>query len=69
MNRLECFVLGTLLGGAAVWLFGDDIRRAIDRRTKGVRTRAANTLAAAASGLETARERIESGLTGGPPRQ
>jgi hypothetical protein len=49
-----------------VWLFGDDIRRAIDRRTKGMRSRAADTLAAAASGLETARERIESGLTGGP---
>jgi len=52
-----------------VWLFGDDIRRTIDRRTQGVRTRAADTLAAAASGLETARERIESGLTGGPSHQ
>jgi membrane protein YqaA with SNARE-associated domain len=69
MNRLECLVLGTLLGGAVVWLFGDDIRRTIDRRTQGVRTRAADTLAAAASGLETARERIESGLTGGPQHQ
>jgi hypothetical protein len=66
MNRVECFVLGTLLGGAVVWLFGENIRRYIDMRTEGVRSRAADTLAAAASGLETARERIESGLTGSP---
>jgi hypothetical protein len=66
MNRVECFVLGTLLGGALVWLFGENIRRYIDIRTEGVRNRAADTLAAAASGLETVRERIESGLTGGP---
>lgn len=37
------------LGEAAVWLFGDDIRRAIDRRTEGVHTRAADSLAAASS--------------------
>ena len=66
MNRLETFVIGTLLGGAVVWIFERDIRRYVDARTRRVRSRAANTLAAAASGLEKAREQIEGGLSGRP---
>lgn len=58
------FVLGAVTGAALVWFYGQEIREYIDYRTQKARARAAQTLGAAAGGLEAAREKLEAGLTG-----
>lgn len=58
-NVIGSFLLGALLGGAAVWLYGREIRELLDDKTRVARSRLAESLHAAAEGLEAARDRIE----------
>ena len=58
------FILGALTGGAIVWFYGRDIREYVDDKTSTVRTRAADTLQSAAEGLQSAKDKIETGLGG-----
>lgn len=58
------FLFGVILGGAAVWLYGRELRDFIDDRTRTARSRAADTLQAASEGLQPAKESIEGGLSG-----
>jgi hypothetical protein len=61
------FVLGMIVGGAAVWVWGEQMREYIDDKTWAVRARAADGLGAAADTLQTAKETIESGFSGPAP--
>jgi hypothetical protein len=58
------FVIGAIVGGAAMYFYGGQIRDYVDQTTRGAREKAADTLHAAAGGLQsatdTARQRIES---------
>lgn len=58
------FLFGAILGGAAVWFYGRELREFIDDRTRGARGRAADTLQAASQGLQAAKESLEGGLSG-----
>jgi hypothetical protein len=40
MRTSEAFVLGTIAGGIAVWLWGRDIEKYVGGKTRGVRTKA-----------------------------
>jgi hypothetical protein len=61
---IRSFVAGAIVGGLVVWLYGREIRAFIDGRTLTARARAADTLKAAAEGLQAAKEKIEGGLSG-----
>ena len=61
---MKGFILGTIVGGAAVWLYGDRLREAIDARTEAVRGRVADGIGAVSDSLDSIRERIENGLAG-----
>ncbi len=58
------FLFGAILGGAAVWFYGRELREFIDDRTRAARGRAADTLQAASQGLQAAKESLEGGLSG-----
>lgn len=58
------FVMGVVVGGAAVWLYGPRIRQYVDDKTRMARARAAGTLQSAAETLQSAKETIEGGLSG-----
>lgn len=61
------FVLGMMVGGAAVWLWGEQMREYVDDKTWAIRARAAEGLGAAADTLHSAKETIEDGFSGAPP--
>lgn len=42
MRTSEVFVLGAIMGAAAVWLWGKEIEEYVQERTRGVRTTAAD---------------------------
>jgi hypothetical protein len=46
MRTSEAFVLGTIIGGVAVWLWGQDIEGFVGERTRGVRAKAADAMQA-----------------------
>ena len=46
MRTSEAFVLGTIMGGVAVWLWGKEIAGYVADRTRGVRTQAADAMGA-----------------------
>jgi hypothetical protein len=56
------FILGAIAGGALVWFYGREIRDYIDSKTERARSRAADTLGAAAGSLEAAKKRVEAGF-------
>lgn len=58
------FIVGAIMGGAAVWLYGREIREYVEDRTRGARDKAADTLQAAAEGLQSAKDKVEGGLGG-----
>jgi hypothetical protein len=61
-------ILGAIIGGAAVWLYGDQMRTYLtylDDKTREARSKAADTLQAAAEGLQSAKTTVEGGLSGG----
>jgi hypothetical protein len=61
---IRSFLVGTIVGGAAVWLYGPQMRAFFDDKTRNARSRAADTLQAAAEGLHSTAETLESGLSG-----
>ncbi len=46
MRTSEAFILGTIMGGVAVWLWGKDIEGYIGEKTRGVRAKAADAMQA-----------------------
>ena len=58
------FLMGIIMGGAAVYFYGPQIREFLDEKTKTARTRAADTLQAASEGLQSAKDTIEGGVSG-----
>ena len=46
MRTCEAFVLGTIVGGVAVWLWGREIEGYLGESTRGVRTQAADAMQA-----------------------
>ena len=58
------FLMGIIMGGAAVYFYGPQIREYLDDKTRTARTRAADTLQSAAEGLQSAKESVEGGLGG-----
>ena len=46
MRTSEAFVLGTIMGGVAVWIWGKEIEGYLGEKTRGVRTRAADAMLA-----------------------
>ena len=44
MRTSEAFILGTIMGGAAVWLWGREIEGYVGEKTRGVRAHAADAL-------------------------
>lgn len=58
------FLMGVIMGGAAVYFYGPQIREYLDEKTKTARSRAADTLQAASEGLQAAKETVEGGLSG-----
>ena len=61
---VKSFILGTIVGGAAVWLYGDRIREYVDARTEAVRERVAGGIDAVTDSLQAVKERVEDGLSG-----
>jgi len=61
------FVLGMMVGGAAVWFWGEQMREYVDDKTWAIRARAAEGLGAAADTLHSAKETIEGGFSGASP--
>jgi hypothetical protein len=53
------FILGVIVGAAAVWLYGRDIIDYVDDKTKIARTKAADTLHSAAETLQGNRETVD----------
>ena len=41
MRGSRVFLLGAIVGGAAVWLWGRDMEEYVEARTRGIRTKAA----------------------------
>lgn len=46
MRTTEAFILGTIMGGVAVWLWGKDIEGYVGEKTRGVRAKAADAMQA-----------------------
>jgi hypothetical protein len=44
MRTSEAFILGTIMGGAAVWLWGREIEGYVGEKTRGVRAQAADAM-------------------------
>jgi hypothetical protein len=61
------FMLGMIVGGAAVWFWGEQMREYVDDKTWAIRARAAEGLGTAADTLQSARETVESGFSGASP--
>jgi len=63
---IKSFLAGVIAGGAAMWIWRDQIRDAIDETTSGVRTRAAEQLHGVADTLQAVADTVDQGLTGAP---
>jgi hypothetical protein len=63
------FILGAVAGSLAMWLWGDELRRYAETRTRAIRERTADTLQAvdtkAGDVLDTARDQVHATLTSG----
>jgi hypothetical protein len=46
MRTTEAFILGTIVGGVAAWLWRKDIEGYVGERTRGVRAKAADAMQA-----------------------
>jgi hypothetical protein len=46
MRTIDAFILGTIMGGVAVWLWGKDIQGYVGEKTRGVRAKAADAMQA-----------------------
>jgi hypothetical protein len=63
------FIMGAIVGGVAVWVWRDELRKFMEKRTRVVRVKAADQLQmvqeATESVLDTAKEQISSRLQSG----
>ena len=63
------FIAGAIVGGLAVWMWGDDLADYLAERTRGVRAKTADQIQlvqqAAEAALVTAKEQITSTLQSG----
>ena len=63
------FIVGAIAGGMAVWIWRDDVRQYVDRRTRSLRSKAADKLQlvqeATETALDAAKEQISAGLESG----
>ena len=63
------FIMGAIVGGVAVWVWRDELRKFMEKRTRVVRVKAADQLQmvqeATESVLDTAKEQISSRLKSG----
>jgi hypothetical protein len=64
IHVIKSFLTGIIAGGAAVWLFGDQIREYVDDVTSDLRGQAAAGLEGAAERLQSVAETVEDGLKG-----
>lgn len=66
---LSRFLLGAVVGGIAVWVWGEEIRRFADTKTRGARVAAADTLQSVQSTAEemfdSAKDQVTSTLQAG----
>jgi hypothetical protein len=65
---IKSFLAGAIAGGVVMWLWGDQIREALDEATSGMRTRTAEQLQGVADRLQSAAETVDQGLSGAQPR-
>jgi hypothetical protein len=63
---IKSFLVGAIAGGVAMWLWGDQIREALDDATSGVRTRSAEQLQGVADTLQSVADTVDQGLSGTP---
>jgi hypothetical protein len=61
---IKSFLAGAIAGGVVMWLWGDQIRDAIDGATSGVRGRAAEQLQGVADTLQSVADTVDQGLSG-----
>jgi hypothetical protein len=66
---IRSFIAGAIAGGAAMWMWGPDIKRRIDDRTRSLREGAAGRLHGAAQSLDAAARNVEQGLSEPVPRR
>jgi hypothetical protein len=63
------FIMGAIVGGVAVWVWRDELRKFMEKETRVVRGKAADQLEmvqkATESALDTAKEQISSHLQSG----
>ena len=59
---IKSFMVGAIAGGVAVWLWGDQMREALDEATTGVRTRSAERLYGVADTLQSVADTVDQGL-------
>jgi len=64
MRRGEVFILGTITGAVALWLWGGEIRAYAAETTRRVRTRAADGMRAVEEKTGTSLRRAEQFLQG-----
>jgi hypothetical protein len=62
MRSSRAFVLGAVVGAAAVWLWGRDMEEYVEGKTRGVRTKAAQGLRAVEEQAEKVLDRGEHAL-------
>ena len=58
---MKAFVLGAIAGGAAVWLWREDIESFLEQQTRGIRTRAADSIESVEKTAETVVETLHKG--------
>jgi Cu/Ag efflux pump CusA len=61
---IKSFLTGAIAGAAVMWLWGEQIRDAVDEATSGVRTRTADQLQGVAEKLQSVAETVDQGLSG-----
>jgi len=63
------FIVGAIAGGVAIWMWGDELRAYVDRRTRSLRSKAADKLQlvqeVTETALDTAKDQISAGLQSG----
>jgi hypothetical protein len=66
---IRSFVVGVIAGGVATWIWGPDIRRRLDDRTRRLREGAAGRLHGAAESIDAVARSVEQGLSDHVPRR
>jgi hypothetical protein len=56
-KMIKSFIAGAIAGAVIIWLWGEQIRDAIDRATSGARSRAAGQLHGVAHTLQSVADR------------